>query len=290
MVGLSVLLTFPVTIHLLGPIKELTNGTRLLIGGQFKTRIPVKRGDELGQLSKDFNVLAMTLEENEKARKQWVADISHELRTPLSILRGDLEALQDGVRALDPAAIESLHSETLHLERLVNDLYELSMSDCGALTYKMRDIDPVSLLKDTIGLSKKRFDEKGIDLMLNIPEKQSPLMRGDPDRINQLYTNLLSNSLRYTNEPGKLEIFTELSSDRVVVTMQDSAPGVSRDQLPKLFDRLFQADSSRSRGGRGAGIGLTICKNIVDAHQGTITADESCYGGLKIRVELPLNV
>ena len=188
MVALSLLLTFPLTIHLLRPINELTSGTRKLIGGQFRTRIPVRTGDELGQLSKDFNMLAMTLEENEKARKQWVADISHELRTPLSILRGDVEALQDGVRKLEPQAIGPLHGEIMHLERLVSDLYELSMSDIGALTYKKVEVDPISILRDTIGICENGFVSKNIDLILAIPDNLSVNMLGDPDRIQQLFS------------------------------------------------------------------------------------------------------
>lgn len=288
MIGLSVLLTFPLTIHLLRPINELTNGTRKLIGGQFRTRIPVKTADELGQLSNDFNMLAMTLEENEKARKQWVADISHELRTPLSVLRGDAEALLDGVRKLEPQAIEPLHNEIIHLERLVNDLYELSMSDIGALTYKKIEVDPVSILHDSIGLYENRFIDKGIELTLDIPDNLSLKLLGDPDRIHQLYSNLMSNSLRYTNSPGRLEVSAEHYKNTLNLSFKDSAPGVAPEHLPKLFDRLYQAESSRNRARKGAGLGLAICKNIVDAHQGTITVKNSMYGGLEFSIAFPL--
>lgn len=289
MLCLSVLLTFPVTIHLLRPINELIKGTHKLISGQFKTRIPLTTEDELGQLSADFNILAMTLEKNEKARQQWVADISHELRTPLSVLRGEVEAMQDGIRQPSPQALNSLHGETMHLERLINDLYELSMSDIGALTYKKIEVDPVGILKDTLELFEKRFTIKQIELITIIPKNVSHYLLGDPDRIQQLYTNLLENSLRYTDSPGTLEVSTEHNEGHIVIHFRDSAPGVETAQLPKLFDRLFRVEPSRNRPKSGAGLGLAICSNIVTAHAGAISAHSSPYGGLEFIIRLPLS-
>ncbi|MFH1215504.1 MAG: ATP-binding protein [Pseudomonadota bacterium] len=289
MIGLSMLLTFPVTSHLLLPIKELAKGTRRLIAGKFKTRIPVRTGDELGQLSADFNILAMTLEKNEKARQQWVADISHELRTPLSVLRGEVEALQDGIRQTTPQNLELLHGEIMHLQHLVNDLYELSMSDIGALTYKKIEVDPLGILKESVELFEKRFHDKGLVLNVTMPSNFSHFLLADPDRLQQLFTNILENSLRYTDAPGKLEIAVKKDKDHMKISFQDSAPGVESEHLSKLFDRLFRVDSSRNREKSGAGLGLAICKNILDAHQGTITAHHSTHGGLEFQIKLPLS-
>lgn len=289
MVGLSMLLTFLLTNNLLRPIKELTKGTRKLIGGMFKTRIPIRTGDELGQLSSDFNMLAMTLEKNETARKQWVADISHELRTPLSVLRGEVEALQDGIRQPTPQNLEPLHGEIMHLQHLVNDLYELSMSDIGALTYKKIEVDPVAILEETIELFENGFHDKGLALSTTIPKNFSHVLLADPDRLQQLFTNILENSLRYTDAPGELEVSVKEDKRHIVVYLRDSGPGVKPEQLPKLFDRLFRVDPSRYRAKSGAGLGLSICKNIVEAHQGSITAHNSPLGGVEFKIKLPLS-
>ncbi len=288
MVVLSILLSFPVTIHLLRPINHLTDGTRKLINSQFATRIPVTTGDELGRLCDHFNILAQTLEENEKARKRWIADISHELRTPLAVVRGEVEAMQDGVRELAPMVLEPLHGEILHLQRLVDDLYELSMSDIGALSYKKIPVNPVGILKGTIELFEQRFLENRIEIQTKLPTKEAVTLLGDPDRLQQLFENLFENSLRYTKKPGILKISAASNTKQLTLKFQDSAPGVEQDQLPLIFDRFFRTDPSRQRAGSGAGLGLAICVNIVEAHQGIISAHDSPFGGLGITMTLPL--
>ncbi|BCS95253.1 two-component sensor histidine kinase [Desulfoluna limicola] len=289
MAVLSLLLSFPVASHLLRPVNELTRGTRKLMAGEFKTRIPITTEDELGQLSSDFNSLAMTLEKNEQSRQQWVADISHELRTPLSILRGEVEALQDGIRQLTPEALQGLHCEMMHLGRLIEDLYELSMSDVGALDYRKIPVDPIGVIEETIELLTHRFAKKGLKLAVHLPEGQPVSMLADPDRLQQLFTNILENSLRYTDSPGELEILMTTTKHKLVIRFQDSAPGVPPEHLPKLFDRLFRVEKSRGRAKGGAGLGLAICSNIAEAHQGAIKAAPSPSGGLEIRIELPLS-
>ncbi len=285
---LSLLLSFPLTIHMLRPINALTAGTRKLIAGQYQTRIPVETKDELGQLSADFNSLAMSLEKNEQARQQWVADISHELRTPLAILRGDIEALQDGIRSPEPETLEVLHSEIMHLGRLVDDLYELSMSDIGALDYKKVAVDPIGILRSTLELYEQRFAETNLSLRSELLIDQPVSLLADPDRLQQLFTNLLENSLRYTDAPGRLKIRIKTVPGALSFFFEDSFPSVSAEQRELLFDRLYRVESSRSRINGGAGLGLTICRNIVEAHQGEIQAEQSELGGLKITIRLPL--
>lgn len=288
MVSLSLLLSYPVTMHLLRPIQALTEGTRKLIAGKFKTRIAVTTGDELGQLSTDFNSLAITLDKNEQSRRQWVADISHELRTPLTILRGEVEAIQDGIRKPEPDTIEALHGEIIHLERLVGDLYELSMSDAGALNYKRVKVYPVTILQNTIDAYKQRrgLNELAIDTDI---ETSAPFtVLADPDRLQQLFVNILENSLRYTDFPGRVKSSLTITHQNMIVTFEDSSPGVAPEKLPKIFDRFFRVEESRNRESGGAGLGLAICKNIVDAHQGDITAESSQLGGLLITITIPI--
>ena len=288
MAALSLLLAYPLTINLLRPIKALTGGTRKLIAGKFNTRISVDAKDELGQLSADFNSLAITLEKNEQARQQWVADISHELRTPLAVLRGDIEALQDGIRQPGVQTFEALHAEAKHLERLVNDLYELSMSNIGALTYKKIPVDPVGILRSSIELFEHRFAEKKIHIRSELPIDSSLSLLADPDRLQQLFSNLLENSHRYTDSPGQLRIHLKIDNSSLFFYFEDSAPGVSEEQQTKLFDRLYRVETSRNRARGGAGLGLAICSNIVEAHQGDIEVSSSSLGGLKTTIKFSL--
>ncbi len=190
---------------------------------------------------------------------------------------------------MGPATLDPLHSEIMHLQRLVNDLYELSMSDIGALTYKRVAVNPVGILGGTVELFEQRFLTKGIELAADLPENFPGSLLGDPDRLHQLFTNVLENSLRYTDVPGKLGVRITHDNEYVTIVFEDSSPGVGEAQLPKLFDKLFRADPSRNREGNGAGLGLAICLNIVEAHLGNITAYASPYGGLGIRIELPLS-
>ena len=289
MVLLAALLTLPITERMVRPVKTLAAATREMTHGNYKVRTPVTSEDELGQLSRDFNVLAETLEKNEQARRQWVADISHELRTPLAVMRGEIEALQDKVREITPQALKSLHAEIMQLNRLVNDLYELSMSDLGALTYKKELIAPVDVLENTVAQFQPRIENHKLKLTLDLSAGLGVHVLADPDRMQQLSTNLLENSLRYTEQGGRLEIRSERSDRLLTFHVLDSAPGVPDDDLSQLFDRLYRVESSRNRAVGGAGLGLSICRNIVEAHGGDIEAKPSPYGGLWLIINMPLN-
>lgn len=274
--------------QLLSPIRRIAAGVKALAAGEYNTRIKTNSRDELGQLSQHFNSLAQTLQQNESARRQWIADISHELRTPLSILRGELEALQDGVREPSPERIQSLHSEVLSLTKLVEDLYQLSLSDAGAMNYHKENINVTDIVLEIQNSFAPRFASRGIVLQeINNPSIVLPVF-ADKRRLQQLFSNLAENSCRYTNEGGFCEITLYRTKKTAMITFQDSAPSVPPASLPKLFERLYRVEKSRSRELGGAGLGLAICKNIVEAHGGTILAYQSQYGGLSIQVELPL--
>ena len=275
------------TLNFTGPIRKLATATKGLIGGEFKTRVNIKNKDEIGKLSRHFNILAKTLEKNSESQKQWIADISHELRTPLAILKSEIEAIQDGIRNFDSEALKSLSNEVARLNSLVDDLYELALSDIGAMKYQMTDLDLGNVLKETLDGYKERYQKSGIELSTNIEEPITIV--GDRQRLSQLFTNLLENSLRYTDSPGTLEITTSNEMDYTIVIFSDSAPGIGSKSIDKIFDRFYREELSRSREKGGAGIGLSICAAIVEAHSGSITAKSSSLGGLLIEIQLNKN-
>ncbi|KAF0145995.1 MAG: two-component system OmpR family sensor histidine kinase BaeS [Nitrospirae bacterium] len=288
MILVAAILSLPLSSRMVRPIKAMASGTHDLASGRYSVRVPVYSSDELGQLARDFNTMALTLEKNENARRQWVADISHELRTPLSVLLGEIEALLEGIRNTTPESIRSLHAEALRLHRLVDDLYQLSLSDLGTLTYRKEDIDLVEVLDNSIEPYFEDLARKHISLTKDIPPGSNFIVFADEERMYQLFANLIDNSLKYTDTGGELVMRLTCRNNQAVIDFEDTAPGVPAEELDKLFDRLYRVEASRSRATGGAGLGLAICRNIVEAHAGTIFAHPSLLGGVLIRVTIPV--
>ncbi|GAB2953335.1 envelope stress sensor histidine kinase BaeS [Hafnia psychrotolerans] len=291
-VGFTTLLAAAVTWLLsrgmLAPVKRLVQGTHQLAAGNFSSRVKVDSQDELGKLAQDFNQLAMTLEKNEQMRRAFMADISHELRTPLAVLRGELEAMQDGVRKMTLDSLGSLQSEVSILTKLVDDLHQLSLSDAGALAYRKEEIDAVHLIQLAEAGYRDRFRQKQLTLSSSLPEKV--MLFGDPQRLSQLFNNLLENSLRYTDGGGGLEIIANKQDKSLRIIFQDTAPGINDEQLQHIFERFYRAEGSRNRASGGSGLGLAICQNIVEAHSGRINASKSPSGGICMTINLPLSI
>jgi two-component system sensor histidine kinase BaeS len=271
------------------PLLELQSATERIAQGEFAVRLKETRSDEIGDAMRNINRMAQGLQRMDNSRRQWIADISHELRTPLAVLRGEIDALIDGVRPLTPKAIESLREEALRLGSLVDDLHLLSMADLKALPCYFEEFEAQNLLRKTI----QRFTLKAIQRQLTIQfhtEQTSPVMvRWDARRIEQLVSNLLENSLRYTDAPGEIHIRFVSHKKHVCIDIEDSAPGVTGEELPKLFEPLYRVDVARSRDSGGSGLGLAICKAIIQAHRGSVEAKSSALGGLQIHIELPLS-
>lgn len=286
--AVAALFSVPLAGRLVRRITTLATATTKLASGRYDIRVPAEATDELGQLARDFNRLAGTLEKNEQLRRRWVADISHELRTPLAVLRAEVEAVQDGVRKLTPQTMDTLHSEILHLSRLVDDLYELSLADIGALTYRKENLDLRPLIGRVVQSYREEFIAHGLALEYNGPPEPA-IFFGDAERLRQLMSNLLQNSLRYTDPGGRLCIDFEEDAGYFRLRFADSAPGVPEEALQHLFERLYRVDSSRNRAHGGAGLGLALCKSIAEAHGGTISAAPSTFGGLKITITLAKN-
>ena len=230
--------------------------------------------------------LAFLMAQSEQARQQWLADISHELRTPIAVLRGEIEALVDGVRATTPERLQSLEQEVLSLTRLVDDLYQLSLSDLGALDYQFNPVELVSHFKILIVSFQNRFASRHIQLIFQ-SDVSDASVNGDAMRLVQLFSNLLENSYRYTNDNGICRVTLLENADYIIIYIDDSAPSVDEKELPLLFERFHRVDKSRHRQSGGAGLGLAICHNIVKAHNGYIYAQPCELGGVRIVVELP---
>jgi two-component system sensor histidine kinase BaeS len=288
-IGLCLLIAIPLARQLIRPIKSLLAATRELTGGDLTARSDIYSQDELGQLTRDFNLLAETLAANERDRKQWVSDISHELRTPLAVIRGQTEAMLDGIREPNNNELRLLNGKVLHLGSLIDDLYELSLSDQGALNYRKKQTGILSSIEESLQQFDHKFIAQGISLTQDIAILKGVQIFADPDRLQQLWSNLLTNTLRYTDTPGELAIVAIRTMYEVTLTFSDSAPGVDDKDIPQLFTRLFRVEKSRDRATGGAGLGLSICQNIVQAHGGTIETQTSELGGLTIEITVPID-
>ncbi len=278
--------------RLLKPLRQMADATQRLAAGDYAARVPEPRTprearDEIGRLAHDFNQLAQALQRTEAARREFMADVSHELRTPLAVLHGELEALEDGVRPLGPASVPALRAEVVTLHKLVDDLYELSLADVGALAYRKSALDLRELIGETAGAFGERLRGQGIALELDLPAEPLPAW-GDARRLRQLFVNLFENSCRYTDRGGAVRLSARRDGEHARVDLHDSAPGVAPEQLPRLFERFFRAEASRSRASGGAGLGLSICQRIVEAHEGRIEARPSPMGGLWLQLQLPV--
>lgn len=272
---------------LLRPLRQVAAATHRLAAGDYAIRVAVPSRDEVGQLASDFNRLALALERNEQMRRDFMADISHELRTPLGVLNGELEAMEDGVRPLTRASIQSLQAEVATLNKLVSDLYDLSLAEAGAMTYLHTPLDVAELLQASAATFRPRLAEAGVALEMRLAA-QALVMSGDARRLHQLFGNLLENAVRYTDRGGTLRIEAQREGDWIVVRFSDSPPGVAAEHLPRLFDRFYRVEASRSRASGGAGLGLSISRRIVEAHHGRIEAGPSPLGGLGVAMHFPV--
>jgi two-component system sensor histidine kinase BaeS len=286
---MAMLIAWWIARTLLEPVKRVAAATHRLASGDYSSRVAVASNDEVGQLARDFNQLAYTLERNEQMRREFMADVSHELRTPLSVLRGELEAIEDGVRSLDQNAMKSLQGEVSMLSKLVDDLYELSLADVGALTYRKAPCGLNGLLQHSVAMFQERLNARRLRVELELPSQPLELA-ADADRLQQLFSNLLENAVRYTDPGGVVRISAAVERDEVRIEFMDSGPGVSASQLPRLFERFYRGESSRNRESGGAGLGLAICRSIALAHGGSLSADHSPLGGLWLTLRLPHSV
>jgi len=285
------LITLPLAQHLVKPIKLITQGMHALTQGNYQQAINLKRKDELGQLSRDYNELAVTLAQNEASRKRWLANISHELRTPVAILRGELEAMLDDVRPLVKNNVASANDEVKHLQRLIDDLHQLTSAEIGAMNCYKEQQDLVSLLNAELDKYHSYLADADIRLTTSITVQEVPF-NCDKTRLCQLFENIINNSVKYSKSTElniSLTIEETLGDAKVAIIFEDNGIGVDEEHLPNLFEHLYRVDDSRNRKDGGAGLGLSICRQIVHAHQGEIYAKQASLGGLAIIIKLPVS-
>ena len=283
--GLLIVTLF--TRQALRPIRSLTAGARRLGGGDLSYRVPSNRKDEVGELASTFNEMATTLERAEAHRRNMTADIAHELRTPLTNIRGYIEAIRDGVLEPDAPTIETLHQQTIHLSRLVEDLRVLSIADAGALRLDLETEDIATVARDTVNSFKPRAADLGIAIRFDSAE-DLPKANVDRTRIGQVVANLVENALTHTPKGGTVTVSVNQSaSGAIELAVEDTGRGIPADVLPRVFDQFYRVDKSRSRSTGGAGIGLTIVRKLVEAHGGTVRAESRPGEGARFVVTLP---
>jgi signal transduction histidine kinase len=269
------------------PLRELTGASEAIARGDLSARADVRGQDEVAQLADAFNSMAGSLDRMEQARRNQTADIAHELRTPLTVLQGTLEAMLDGIYPTDQENLRAALIQTRTLSRLIDDLRILALADAGKLHLRKDAVNLGSFLKGVVEAYQPQAKEQGIALALET-SSGLPTVQADRDRLAQVMGNLLSNSLQYVPEGGHVRVEADRKDREVVVAVKDDGPGVSPEDLPRLFERFWRADRARRQATGGSGLGLSIARTIVEAHGGRIWAEETRGGGLTVRFSLPV--
>jgi two-component system sensor histidine kinase BaeS len=268
------------------PLRDIGRATGRIARGELGVRIAAAGASEIEALASDVNAMAASLARLDESRKRWIAQSAHELRTPLMVLRGEIDALQDGVRPVDARALASLAEEVLHLGKLVDDLHLVAVADMGALPCHLEPIDPRPIAERAVERFRERAAARGLAIELTIP--QTPVtIDADEMRVAQLLDNLIENGLRYTDAPGKIALSLTVEGPLVRLRVEDTPPGVRREECAQLFEPLHRADAARSRREGGSGLGLTVCRVIAQAHRASISAEPSALGGLAVDVRFP---
>ena len=291
----ALIIGFSFSRQFVAPIKKMVSVSKKISEGNYKERIPIPQNvnidemDELKQLAISFNQMTLKLEKTEDLRRQLIGDVSHELRTPLSLIKASMEGLIDGLVPATNKTFYQVQLETDRLARLVDDLQALSIIESGAYELLKQKSDIYEVITSVLQNLTPRFIRKGIQLEDNFP-KEKTLISLDVDRIRQVLTNILGNALKFTPKGGLVDLTGEIRKDQIQISIEDSGIGISNEHLPYVFTRFYRVDKSRSRKSGGSGIGLTIAKQLVEAHGGEIWAESSGVNkGTTISFTLPIN-
>ena len=283
---LAVILSFVLMRRVLAPLTRMTATTQEIAAGNFGVRVPAVTEDEVGQLAGAFNRMAESLEKIENLRRTLMIDVAHELRTPLTNIRGYLEALTDEVLPPSKDTLSLLHNETLRLAQLVEDVLQLARADASHGKLEREPADLKELVEAATAPFTNAFAQKSIAMRIHAPGG-AVTVRADRKRIERALRNLTDNAVRYTPANGTLDIQIEADSRQVRVEYRNDAEELNSTDLPYIFERFYRGEKSRSRRHGGAGIGLAIVKELVEAHNGTVGAD-LMDGRVRIWFTLPL--
>ncbi|PKN98429.1 MAG: two-component sensor histidine kinase [Chloroflexi bacterium HGW-Chloroflexi-4] len=291
----AVVASFLISRQVVEPIQRLMKLSRKIAAGEYEERLQISGNvqgnqlDELDQLALSFNQMADKLEKTESMRRQLIGDVTHEMRTPLSAIKGYMEGLIDGVISATPETYNQVYAEADRLQRLVNDLQELSRVEAGTYQLKIESATPTLLVETVVNNFNRQFDEKGL-ILKHTYEANLPKVSVDKDRIVQVLTNLVGNALQYTPTGGVVTISVSRVKNEVNFEVTDTGIGISPEHLSLIFNRFYRTDKSRTRASGGSGIGLTIAQALVKAHHGRIWVKSAGEGeGTSIYFTLPIS-
>ncbi len=279
-------LSYLVSKRIVQPLIQMEEITKKFAAGHLEERVPPNEIPEVDQLATSFNRMAATLEGVEQRRRELVSDLTHELRTPLTVLKGYLEGLADGTIEPSTDIYERLSRETGRMQRLVNDLQELSKMEAGYLPIDARPMELQPLLSSIVRRFADQLVEDSPQLLLDCPS-EIPRVSADPERVEQIIVNLIGNALRYTSK-GSIVVKVYPEQDKMWIAVIDTGQGIAPEDLPHVFERFWRADRSRDRHSGGTGIGLAICSRLVELHGGKIQVESQLGKGSTFRFSLPI--
>ena len=282
---LAVVLSFFMMRRVLAPLTDMTGITQKIAGGDFSERVPVLSSDEIGRLAEAFNRMADSLKNLENLRRSLMIDVAHELRTPLTNIRGYLEALDDKVVPPSKETISLLQTETMRLVDLVEDVLRLARADAARNALAYETIDLSRAIRKAVEPFSRAMDQTALTVETDLPA-DGVMVEADPNRMARVLRNLVDNLVRYTPDRGMARIVVESKPEHVRVEFINPAPKLLPEDLPFIFERFYRGEKSRSREHGGAGIGLAIVKELVEAHGGTVGADLE-DGSLRIHLTIP---
>ncbi|MCH8280748.1 MAG: HAMP domain-containing protein, partial [Chloroflexi bacterium] len=284
----GILLVSLVSRWLLAPMQALASAATRLGGGDLSQRVSTSGPSEIAKLANSFNTMAGNLQQAEEQRRNLVADVSHELRTPLTNIRGYLEAVKDGLLEPTPDTIDTIHQQAMHLSRLVDDLRLLAQAEGGALHLNLEPDSLDEVVNRSVTAFQTQAKAKGVKLSLSV-SPGFPLVVMDRTRISQVIANLLDNAINHTPEGGLVNVNVEKAGSGMArVTVEDAGEGIAPEDIPMVFERFYRVDPSRARATGGVGLGLTIAKKLIEAHDGAIHAESTPGKGSRFAFDLPL--